>query len=385
MLERVRRARARVADEPADSFPMRALRAALPYPNQYRLDLLRTEWAKGRTVPLAARNRLRMLRRGFTSPCYHLYGFDERPNYSAYVSEFQKMAYTGHVNGPRRELLDDKLAFHEAVRDRGFGDRLPTLYGVLRGGRAAVERAGVDAIDADRVLELLDGGRPLVLKAASGAGGDGVYVCRPREEGYDVNGTPVGAAEMRRLASSLGGHLVTECAEQAPYAAAVYPDAPNTVRALTMHPGDEPFLADAVHRFGVDRSGGVDNWSRGGLSASIDRATGALGPTTQFPYDGALRWFDAHPETGTGIAGRRVPGWDRIRDDLLEVADAFPDLPYVGWDLLVTAPGEFVLIEGNNQPDVDVHQVHGPLLADERIRDFYARFADPERIRSEHR
>jgi hypothetical protein len=364
--------RARGAD--VGSAALRTLRTALPFRQKFRLDLLLFEWTKGRAVPLSVLDRLRMLRHGFLSSSYYLYGFGERRNYADYVSEYQKMAYTAHINGARRRLLDDKFAFHEALSSRGFGDRLPALFGALGG-----ERTSVDDLGAADVLELLDRGEKLVLKSATGAGGAGVYVCDSTDGGYVVNGVDVSASTVRSLVDSLEGYLVTAYCEQAAYAAGIYPHAANTVRVLTMHPGDGAFVAAAVHRFGTVASGGVDNWSRGGIAGEVDRETGAIAPATRYPVDGEVRRFESHPDTGARIAGRRVPGWDRIRDGILELADAFPDVPYVGWDLLVTAPGEFVVLEGNNQPDVDLIQVNGPLLADERVVDFYDRFVDDER------
>lgn len=372
MLTRIRRARDRVRREGVGSFAYGAVRSSLPFRDRFRLDLLMFEWTKGRRVPLELRNRLRMLRHGFLSSSYHLYDFEGRRNYGDYVSEYEKMAYTAHINGRTRTYLDDKFEFYAAMRSRGFGDRLPELFGAIDGGREDVEDVG-----ADRVLELLDGGESLVLKGATGAGGSGVYICEAAEgDGeYVVNGDAASASAVRSVVSSVEGYLVTEYNEQADYAAAVFPDSPNTVRVMTMHPGDDDaFVAAVVHRFGAAASGGVDNWSRGGVACEIDAETGELRRATRYPFDGELRWFERHPDTGAAIEGRSVPGWGRIREDVLELAEAFPDVPYVGWDLLVTGPGEFVVLEGNNQPDVDLVQANRPLLADDRVLDFYDEF-----------
>lgn len=53
------------------------------------------------------------------------------------------------------------------------------------------------------------------------------------------------------------------------------------------------------------------------------------------------------------------------------LAGRFPQLPYVGWDIVVTDPGEFTVIEGNTCSGVRVFQVHRPLLDDPRVRRFY--------------
>jgi cell division septal protein FtsQ len=43
----------------------------------------------------------------------------------------------------------------------------------------------------------------------------------------------------------------------------------------------------------------------------------------------------------------------------------------VGWDVLVDATGESVILEANRNSDVNLLQVHGGLLAEPRIRQFY--------------
>ena len=61
-----------------------------------------------------------------------------------------------------------------------------------------------------------------------------------------------------------------------------------------------------------------------------------------------------------------------IRDRVLEVANARPFVPYVGWDVVVTGDdGEFSIIEGNSYPGLKSIQVHGPLLTDDRVERFY--------------
>jgi len=55
---------------------------------------------------------------------------------------------------------------------------------------------------------------------------------------------------------------------------------------------------------------------------------------------------------------------------VLHLASLLSFCPYIGWDLLVT-DDDVVVLEGNDGPDLKLHQVHRPLLADPRIRRFY--------------
>lgn len=74
---------------------------------------------------------------------------------------------------------------------------------------------------------------------------------------------------------------------------------------------------------------------------------------------------------GARIEGVEVPRWQAIRDEILNMAAALPETPYLVWDLMVTSPGEFVVIEANNSAAVRFPQLHRPLLADPRVRKFY--------------
>ena len=73
------------------------------------------------------------------------------------------------------------------------------------------------------------------------------------------------------------------------------------------------------------------------------------------------------------IKGVKVPNWDAVKVALLEVADRVDGLNLGGWDVGVTRDGSITLIEGNLNPDVDLMQVHHPLLVDPRTRAFYLR------------
>jgi hypothetical protein len=132
----------------------------------------------------------------------------------------------------------------------------------------------------------------------------------------------------------------------------------------------EAFVATAVHRFGNKDSIPVDNWSRGGLSSRIDLETGELGPGATYPRHGEVIFHDDHPDTGTRIRGVCIPGWSQLKHRLLDMAQAWSFIPYVGWDIIV-ADDDTWLLEGNNYSDVNLLQVHGPLLRDPRVRRFY--------------
>jgi hypothetical protein len=130
------------------------------------------------------------------------------------------------------------------------------------------------------------------------------------------------------------------------------------------------FVATAVHRFGNSKSAPVDNWTAGGLSVRVDLETGALSTGITYPRAGSLEWHHSHPETGAQIEGIVVPGWQNVIARILAAADAYDFLSYVGWDVVIRDDG-FSVLEGNNYTDVNLLQIHGGLLKDKRVAQFY--------------
>jgi hypothetical protein len=334
------------------------------------------------------RRRLWLWRHGFLSQADVIYDVDERTRHQ-YLSAYQR-ELTRPINGRWCAALENKLLFHRLLDS--FDSHRSVVYGHLDRGRftpvdtpeteptargsdgspAAVD-ATATADAATRVTDWLEATGRLVLKPVHGVSGNRIFVCSSVDGSYHINGEETSPAAFGELVSSLDEYLVCEFVEQADYAAELYPESANTLRVLTMFDPDmdEPFIAAAAHRIGTNRSAPLDNWSRGGLSAAIDLSTGELSEGVQYPYDGCLERHATHPDTGAAIAGARVPDWPAIREGIETFAAGFPQLPYVGWDLIVTGPGEFTVIEGNECSGVRLFQVHRPLLADPRVRRFY--------------
>lgn len=387
MLDAFGRAYDLYRDEGAGTLLRSVARSYLPDPADRWAALVQQEATTRALFPMPLQRRLWLYRHGFLSQARVLYDF-ERHGHRRYLSDYARYVRTPRINGRWAVALDNKLVFHWMMQP--FEDYRPNLHGLIESGvlhrsptlqiasavdsSARLDDSGTVPDPARWVLDRLRQEGALVIKPVTGGGGDNVFVCVREDDGYYVNDEPKTAAELRSLVADLDGYLVFEFVAPAAYSNGMFPDAANTIRILTMFPEDanEPFIAASVHRIGTARSDGLDNWSRGGLSAEIDRDTGTLSRGVRYPYDGELKWHAEHPDTGARIEGVRVPGWSDIVDRLLAIARDCPYLPYIGWDLIVTAPGEFTIIEANSFTDIDLVQVHTPLLSDPRVRQFYA-------------
>jgi hypothetical protein len=328
-------------------------------------------------VDLSLRRRLWLWRRGFTSPNGKLYDFDEYGP-EEYLSERQKYRLYREMNGDHRYLVDDKLSQHWMLA--GYPDHRPTAYGFV--DRGDVHGLAGTAYDGDPMPvsawlpDALRSHGKLVLKQLRGHGGSEVHVAASDGDGFTFDDEPVSEAALCETVADLAGYLVTEYVDQHAYADELYPHAANTIRVLTLWDDETGQLHTpmAVHRIGTDRSRPVDNVSTGGITAKVDLATGELGPGVQKLFDDGLPWHSVHPDTGARIEGATVPEWDAVRETVETLARANTHVPAIGWDLVVDESGTPVVLEANTGTDVELFQVHRPLLADPDVARVVARY-----------
>ncbi|WP_436935634.1 sugar-transfer associated ATP-grasp domain-containing protein [Halovenus marina] len=386
-----------------------------PLRSQLSQFLLREVNSWSTWVGMEPGQRLRNYRNGFLSHSAALYDFESHDR-DQFLTDFQREK-TAYINDEQFvSVLANKVGFYAAMAP--FESHRPETFGIIDEGlfhpirntqpvmtdgsarqsghgsssttppvvTALTESNADDPVRSLSgltettpagawVLDQIRSGQQLILKPVHAAGGTGVKHCSYRDGECRVNGERTSDAALREMVEDRDANVAMEFVEQAAYARDLYPASTNTVRVLTMWDSEreEAFCPVAVHRIGTDRSAPVDNFDRGGISSRVDLERGELGTGVQLAEDGVVKHHDTHPETGAQITGTQIPGWSTILDTVLEIAEAFSYVPYTGWDVVVTEPGEFVLLEANNCPGVKSLQAHGPLLTDRRTRAFYAR------------
>ena len=212
----------------------------------------------------------------------------------------------------------------------------------------------------------------MVLKPTNGGGGTGVMILSLVNNEFTVNGKRSELAGLDELIKNLNNYFISEFIIQGEYGNEFFPNTINTIRVLTMIDPEtkKPFIPIAVQRMGCNNSQPTDNWSQGGFCAEIDLETGELSAALTFPKNRRVEWFDKHPETGAQIKGLIVPKWKEIKEGILNVVEKHPHLIYVGWDVVTTEDG-YMILEGNNCSDVNLLQIHTPLLTIPRAKNFY--------------
>lgn len=316
------------------------------------------------------RHTLRAWRHGFLRFHYRLYGLDAAGDPLEYVSDLACYLTHDRINGRFNELVSNKYAFGRLLRL--LGAPVPDIKGVITRG-AFRPLDGVRALTATEFLRQgVTPGQHLALKPIWGFHGYGFFGLARDGGGYRVDGEAVATARLAELIGGLDDYLVSDFVNQGEFSRRFHPRTVNTIRIVTLWDGDRPFVARAVLRIGTSRSFPVDNFQagHGGLSVLIDMESGSLGLGALADAGGKPEWHTHHPESGVPIAGVVIPFWGELRDRVLDYASCLAFIRSIGWDIVLTDDG-FSILEGNPTPGMPVLQVHGPMLADPRVRRFY--------------
>ena len=79
--------------------------------------------------------------------------------------------------------------------------------------------------------------------------------------------------------------------------------------------------------------------------------------------------YKVHPDSGAPIEGVQVPGWQKLKEDMLVLADKLPYMHFIAWDILITEEGHCI-IEANTSSGVNIIQLWGGQRHKE-LGDFY--------------
>lgn len=309
---------------------------------------------------------VRMFFKGFYRESFVLYDLKNNDSRD-YISDFARFR-TRYINSEYKIILKDKDVFQKVTAP--YIDS-PRSFGIINRGTLVTPEGAGPAAQA--VLALLAEWGKLIVKPITGSGGVNVMLLRAEGDAFLLNNKPIDRADLAERLAGLDYFLVSEVIEQGQYAAGIFPHSTNTIRLITMvNPKTaQPFIPTAVQRIGVTKSIPADNWAQGGLCANIDLETGTLGKAGHLSRaKGAMEWLSCHPETGAQIEGVQIPGWQAVKEKMLNIAANLSFLKYIGWDLVVTDKGLRV-IEGNSFSGITTLQIHRGLLVDPAAREFF--------------
>ncbi len=254
---------------------------------------------------------------------------------------------------PRRyyPVADDKLLAKEYLSRHGVP--VPETLAVCRG-----------LFEVEATLEALSQQSELVIKPASGSGGDGIVVLGEREaSGWQTSGAKLMSdAELRQhLAQIVFGAFTSQLEDKALIERRVvshemfhelWADGVSDIRVLVL--AGKPLLA--MLRVPTQRSRGKANLHQGGLGVAVDIASGH----TTRAVCGRLA-VERHPESGVPLLGRQIPDWAGVIDLALRAAASVP-LGYLGVDVVVDRQRGPLVLEINARPGLEIQNVNAIAL-----------------------
>jgi len=241
-------------------------------------------------------------------------------------------------------LVDDKVLCKKRLQEQGLA--VPELIGIVRWMRQAAQ------IDA-----MLRGAREFVIKPAHGSGGDGILVITDMKSDYfvDSDGKLVQHADLEHHLTnvigglySLGGQPDVAMIESLVHFDPAFSD-------LTYHGVPDirvivyqGYPVMAMTRLPTRVSHGKANLHRGAIGVGIDLCTGITvgGVSGNDPVS-------HHPDTGSPVAGFRIPHWNRIVSMAARCYEAV-GLGYLGVDIVLDRDLGPLILELNARPGLNI-------------------------------
>lgn len=305
--------------------------------------------------------RIKMYIHGFESDAYVNYSLDKN-NYKDYLTETQRWKSRG-INGAYNIVLDDKRLFYEAFSSHV---KIPkTVLNIVH--NVVTDYETQEEIKVEDILEYIKKYKGLAFRPASSGGGKYVSIVVYKDGKYDVNGNLMNDKDTIEFLKTQCDDVVTEYVFQHEYANKIFPKSVNTIRVVTTQMKDgQCIIPIALHRFGTEKSKPVDNACSGGIFAMVDVDTGRVGPCKSYLTNDT---YYTHPDTGEKIDGIIIPRWDEIKEKVIKIANKFPYIKFIGWDIVVTED-DFAVIEGNTSTGFGFFQMFGP-AKNSKIGEFY--------------
>lgn len=287
---------------------------------------------------------------GFLTDQYMLYGLSDASRKKEYLSEFDWYR-SRYINSPYDFLLNNKVACTQLLNPY---TRVPGILAMRNKG--VLSNFEEDVLEEHQVLEILRRNRDAFFKPSDKGKGSGV--CRMSWDGeYRIDGEVCEEKDILEPMHRYKNWILCETIQQGAFPASLYDQTVNTMRIITFRNVEterfEVFFA--VQRIGTRETIPVDNGSRGGLVACIDLETGELSEARCLHN---LDVHEVHPDSGAKIKGARVPGWQKLKADVLALSRKLPYLSFIAWDIVLTDEG-FAVIEANASSGVNIIQLWG--------------------------
>ena len=186
----------------------------------------------------------------------------------------------------------------------------------------------------------------------------GVVFFKPSDEtkGQGIKKLSANEDSKKFLEQQTGSFVLEEVIEQNDVINKINPYAVNTVRVYTLlKKNGKAEVVFAALRSAATKAY-VDNMAQGGFVYPIDIETGVICmPGVSYH---SIEKSIFHPVTNTQVVGTKIPNFDILKTQVVEMAEHFDKLRYIGWDIAILEDGIDV-VEANLDPCSRILQSDG--------------------------
>lgn len=299
---------------------------------------------------------------GYLADQWALYDLDMKKR-KEFLSEFDWYR-SRYINEPFDYMLNNKIVATEVI---GRYVRMPEIYLVNSKGVIADFSGAV--LQSNEAVERLRDIKDAFIKPFGKGKGNGVHHIVFDNDRFYKDDNPVTAEDLEKTFRQYKDWYLSETVKQHPYADHLYDKTVNTIRIITLRdPQTQRFkVFFAVQRIGTSHTIPVDNGSQGGLVCNIDLGTGRLSCGRRL-HDRQV--YETHPDSGTRFEEVVIPDWKEMKQEVLSLAERFPYLHFIAWDIIKMPDGQNCVIEANTSSGVNIVQLWGGQRQGE-LGDFY--------------
>lgn len=259
---------------------------------------------------------------------FYNYSLDKK---KTFITEGGIAAMDKKFNGSReqkkyRDILSDKSSFN-----RFFPEYINRNWIIS------------DNLSFESLSDFISSNKNIIVKPLNGVGGQGIY-----------KKTIATEKDLNDLYNEIEGQhvIIEEVISQCEELAELNPSSVNTIRVCSVEKGNKIYVTGALLRMGNGK-GVTDNYSSGGLAATIDVGTGIIiSPAVSQNNEN----YYVHPYSNKIIIGLQIPRWNEVIESVKEAHSKITQLRYIGWDVVIREDGKISFLEANTCSGVELQQ-----------------------------
>lgn len=192
---------------------------------------------------------------------------------------------------------------------------------------------------------------PIFCKLPDGYQGTSCFVLEKKGDRYLKSDKPISREELDALLPNL---QIEEVIQQHPDMSAIYPNAVNTCRIVTVCKDGKPQFFSGYSLFGCGGTR-VSNGFSGGIFVGFDE-NGHLNEKGMRELSLGGGMYDRHPDTGVVFKDCTIPCFKEVIELACAAHRTMDTIRSIGWDIAITPTGPLI-IEGNQGWSTMEHQI----------------------------